>query len=281
MTSHAHYWTLAAVAVGFVVVGHTLSQRRRPTANQRKHFASSGADLPPSMPLPPPQPRVFVARRQGGAPEAVRTGASFFSALAVNPTAECARLSGGHRLEGVTVAEQHDGTFLLAQAEEGAAAASDKVSVATSTNTAVTLAVQSQPSSSAMSPPTHTPDSNVVWRSKALPLENSAAWHSDEAELMNLPTKHPYCRASACVLAVYSDDESGGESGVGGRRGLRGGSVLLTHRRQDLRTFPGAWVLPGGGVDTGESLVACAQRELEEETGLVVSPDDLEPLCLW
>jgi 8-oxo-dGTP diphosphatase len=46
-------------------------------------------------------------------------------------------------------------------------------------------------------------------------------------------------------------------------------SVLLVHR-----TYGGAddWVLPGGTPRPGESMAACARREVREETGLEVDP---------
>lgn len=43
--------------------------------------------------------------------------------------------------------------------------------------------------------------------------------------------------------------------------------LLVRHRKQDAYDF---WVAPGGGVQGAESLIAAAEREVREETGLVV-----------
>ncbi len=46
-------------------------------------------------------------------------------------------------------------------------------------------------------------------------------------------------------------------------------SVLLIERGRE--PFKGRWALPGGFVDMDESLETACQRELEEETGILIS----------
>jgi 8-oxo-dGTP diphosphatase len=51
---------------------------------------------------------------------------------------------------------------------------------------------------------------------------------------------------------------------------VRRRTVLLVHRTS---SGAGDWVLPGGTPRPGESMAACARREVREETGLHVNPD--------
>lgn len=59
----------------------------------------------------------------------------------------------------------------------------------------------------------------------------------------------------------------------------RSGSVLLLQRARTGHA-DGMWSLPGGHLEAGEPARAGALRELAEETGLVASVADLQPLQL-
>lgn len=116
--------------------------------------------------------------------------------------------------------------------------------------------------------PSTTEDQGPVWVCGPLPMQNAvccpALWYSRSPGCLTAPPKYPYVRLAAAV--IVADNE---------------GAVLLTRRASVMRTFPCAWVAPGGGLDHGETLPQCAARELAEETGIVVPPASLMPFFLW
>ncbi|MFL6196015.1 MAG: NUDIX domain-containing protein [Thermoanaerobaculia bacterium] len=67
----------------------------------------------------------------------------------------------------------------------------------------------------------------------------------------------------AAVAVVVVPDESGRAS------------ILLTRRSAGLRRHGGQWALPGGRLDPGEVPEIAALRELEEELGLALPPEDV------
>jgi len=56
-----------------------------------------------------------------------------------------------------------------------------------------------------------------------------------------------------------------------------GGRVLLFRAVLTSRSADAWWELPGGGLDPGETYLEAAIREIREETGLVVGPDQIGP----
>jgi 8-oxo-dGTP pyrophosphatase MutT (NUDIX family) len=74
---------------------------------------------------------------------------------------------------------------------------------------------------------------------------------------------HALKRAAVAVTLVDSDDASDETA------------FILTIRGRDLRAHTGQYALPGGRCDEGETAVAAALREVEEELGLRLSADDV------
>jgi 8-oxo-dGTP diphosphatase len=56
----------------------------------------------------------------------------------------------------------------------------------------------------------------------------------------------------------------------------RDGEVLLVRHEKGSRSY---WLVPGGGVDAGETMVAAGERELLEETGYSVDIGRLLLVC--
>ncbi len=69
-------------------------------------------------------------------------------------------------------------------------------------------------------------------------------------------------RAAAVAAVVLGDGE--GEA-----------CFLITRRAAKLRRHAGQWALPGGRLDEGETLEEAALRELREEVGLRLDPDQV------
>src|SRR3954470_9467247 len=69
---------------------------------------------------------------------------------------------------------------------------------------------------------------------------------------------------ASVAVALFDAGETTGET-----------ALLLTQRASGLRTHSSQWALPGGRCDAGESAVEGALRELHEELGLELGPDDV------
>jgi 8-oxo-dGTP pyrophosphatase MutT (NUDIX family) len=72
----------------------------------------------------------------------------------------------------------------------------------------------------------------------------------------------PYDVERSCVRIVLRD---------------RDGRILLLRAELASRTAGHWWELPGGGIESGEGYAEAAARELAEETGLEISPDQVRP----
>lgn len=60
-------------------------------------------------------------------------------------------------------------------------------------------------------------------------------------------------------------------------RDVKGRVLMQLRDKKEGLVASGQWSTFGGHVDPGEDILTCAIREAEEETGLIVAPDDLMP----
>jgi 8-oxo-dGTP pyrophosphatase MutT (NUDIX family) len=73
----------------------------------------------------------------------------------------------------------------------------------------------------------------------------------------------------------------------GGKHSQRALEVLMLKRSEEARFMPGVWVFPGGSLDEADGaeeagLRACAVRELAEEAGIELPPEEeLVPFTRW
>ena len=86
------------------------------------------------------------------------------------------------------------------------------------------------------------------------------------AAFTRLPAGEPVAalkRAAVAIALVEAETDAGGTA------------LLLTLRAAGLRAHRGQWALPGGRCDEGETPVTASLRELHEELGLELRPDDV------
>ena len=95
-------------------------------------------------------------------------------------------------------------------------------------------------------------------------LDSDAELHGDD------PIEIDRLSLIADIPGVDTSTLTGKIDGTAG-----GAAVLLTRRGSRLNAHASQWALPGGRIDDGETPLAGALRELEEEVGLVLGDDHL------
>ncbi|XP_071965788.1 nucleoside diphosphate-linked moiety X motif 17-like [Antedon mediterranea] len=108
----------------------------------------------------------------------------------------------------------------------------------------------------------------------------------DEKILVKHPTFCPmHALTESDIKSIRPEDVSRGvDVGVATLLQTSDRHILITRRAKHLRNFPGIWVPPGGHVEANETLEEAGLRELEEETGLKITPQDcksIKVLALW
>ena len=86
------------------------------------------------------------------------------------------------------------------------------------------------------------------------------------AAFARLPASEPIAALKRAAVAIALTEAGDVADGT---------AVLLTLRAAGLRAHSSQWALPGGRCDEGESPAGAALRELHEELGLELGPDDV------
>jgi 8-oxo-dGTP pyrophosphatase MutT (NUDIX family) len=86
------------------------------------------------------------------------------------------------------------------------------------------------------------------------------------AAFARLPASEPALALKRAAVAIALTEAGDAADGT---------AVLLTLRAAGLRAHSSQWALPGGRCDEGETQVTAALRELHEELGLELEPDDV------
>jgi 8-oxo-dGTP pyrophosphatase MutT (NUDIX family) len=86
------------------------------------------------------------------------------------------------------------------------------------------------------------------------------------AKFARLPASEPSLVLKRAAVAIVLTEADGAQGGT---------ALLLTVRAAGLRAHRGQWALPGGRCDEGETPIEAALRELHEELGLALGPDDV------
>ncbi len=86
------------------------------------------------------------------------------------------------------------------------------------------------------------------------------------AGFARLPASEPVPGLKRAAVAIVLVEADASQSGT---------ALLLTLRASSLRAHRGQWALPGGRCDEGETPVTAALRELHEELGMALGPQDV------
>mmetsp|Transcript_21586 Transcript_21586/g.46761 ORF Transcript_21586/g.46761 Transcript_21586/m.46761 type:complete len:390 (+) Transcript_21586:116-1285(+) len=108
---------------------------------------------------------------------------------------------------------------------------------------------------------------NLGWDSNSQ-IPFGRARHCPSLGSTACPTTVQSTRDATTVLLAKKNHRQWVQLAVIGMVVSPNNNLLITRRPSHMRSFPGAWVFPGGSVDLDELLLSAVTREVAEETGL-------------